>query len=302
MAFFDFIKKKNKDVKTGEAIDISENKDNKNEETGAAETNDQDEKKSRKRRFAMMVEETFPAQNKDGIVTVGKVYGTIKNGDAAYLLEPDNRVTVVNVVGLAIENNKEMEPMEEASDRVVGVKVYDINGKSQISKYAVLTSIKPELDVKARTGIENPYVLGLSHGYRKLGRDREYMGIMLRELLKAHLLAPIYLEGQDNLSSEESLEELLAEKKISFPALSRQGMPEMADFALFTDWVELARWKNVFNENHPPKTMAIKLTDAVKMVTSQSSSHMSGIVINAFGENPIALSPEVLNEIGKADM
>lgn len=302
MAFFDFIKKKNKDAKTGETAEISENIDNKNEGTGETETKEQDEKESQKRRFAMMIEETFPAQNKDGIVTVGKVYGTIKNGDSAYLLEPDNQITVVNIVGLAIENNKEMEPMEEAADRVVGVKVYDINGKSQISKYAVLTSIKPELDVKARTGIENPYVLGLSHGYRKLGRNREYMGVMLRELLKAHLLAPIYVEGQENLSSEESLEELLAGKKVSFPALSRQGTPEVADFALFTDWIELARWKNVFNENHPAKTMVIKLTDAVKMVTSQSSSHMSGIVINAFSENPVALSAEVLKEIGKADM
>ena len=295
MAFFNFKKKKDKDAEANEVSGIVEDADKKetNEEGGGASPKGQ-------RRFVMMVEETFPSQNKDGIVTVGKIYGIIKNGDSAYLLEPGNQIAVVNVVGLAVEDNKEMEPVEEATDRVVGVKVYDISGRSRISKYAVLTSIKPELDAKAETGIENPYVLGLSHGYKKFGRNREYMNVLLRELLKAHLLAPIYTEGQGSVSAEESIEEMLADKKISFPALGRPGMPGMADFAIFTDWGQLARWRNVFDENHPPKTMVLKFKDAVNMVTSQSSGQMAGIVINAFGENPIAFSKEAIDEISKA--
>lgn len=304
MAFFDFLKKKNKerDAESNNSFEVLEGTDH---EAGGSEKKGQDAQKAINRRFFMLVEETFPSQNKDGIVTVGKIYGIIKNGDAAYLLEPGNQVARINVVGLAIQNDKEMEPVEEAMDQVVGVKLYDINGKKQISKYAVLTSIQPELDAKAKTGISNPYILGLAHGYRKFGREKEYLDVLMAALMESHLLAPVYMENKgnrDDAAEEGSAKTLFEDTVISFPGLNKQDESGKADFALFTDWVELSRWKNVFDENHPPKTMVFKFVDSVDMVTSQTSGHMAGIVINAFSENPIVMPAELIVQISKSEM
>lgn len=52
----------------------------------------------------MLIEEAFPAKDSDGIVTVGMMRGTIKNGDAAYLLETGDRICMVNVMGLAVQD------------------------------------------------------------------------------------------------------------------------------------------------------------------------------------------------------
>lgn len=43
---------------------------------------------------------------------------------------------MVNVIGLAVQDNGEMKPVEEAANRVTGVKIYDIAGREKVVKYA----------------------------------------------------------------------------------------------------------------------------------------------------------------------
>ena len=297
MGLFQFFKKKNKDQEEA-VVDVQQETgiEQKKEPTARKYTNEED------RRFIMLVEETFESQHHDGIVTVGTVQGTIKNGDALFLLEPDGQAAMVNVVGLAIQENGEMKPVDEATDQVIGVKIYDINGRKKVARYAVLTSIKPVSDVRIPTGIENPYVLGLAYGYFKFGNQKEYSDILLAELLRAHFLAAVYMEKPEGDEGEDGSTRLTADMTISFPGLEKKDASGIADFALFTDWKELSYWKNVFDETHPPKTMIMQLADCFDMVSGRKDGQMPGIVINAFGQKPIVLTAQMIQSIRHSEI
>ncbi|MGN0324687.1 MAG: SseB family protein [Lachnospiraceae bacterium] len=297
MGLFQFFKKKNKDQEEA-VVDVQQETgiEQKKEPAARKYTNEED------RRLVMLVEETFESQHNDGIVTVGTVQGTVKNGDALFLLEPDGKITMVNVVGLAIQENGVMKPVDEAADQVVGVKIYDISGRKQVARYAVLTSIKPVSDVRIPTGIENPYVLGLAYGYFKFGNRKEYSDILLAELLRAHFLAAVYMEKPEGTESEDGGTGLTADMTISFPGLEKKDASGRADFALFTDWNELSYWKNVFDETHPPKTMILQMADCFDMVSGQKDGQMPGIVINAFGQKPIVLTAQMIQSIRHSEI
>ncbi len=244
------------------------------------------------RRFVMMVEEAFPAKDNDGIVTVGMMRGTIKNGDAVYLLEPGDRICMVNVIGLAVQDGGQMKPVEEAANRVTGVKIYDIAGREKVAKYAVLTSVKPQLDRGDPASIENPYVLGLSFGYRKFIRNTDFFDIFISELLMSNVLVPV-LRGKDGDA-----------------VLSRFDQSGRRDMLVFTDKFQmmLGDWnklgnpantsipENVGDHNDALRVAALRFVDCIDVVCSKTVK-IEGIALNAYGGAFIELSGEMLDTI-----
>ena len=230
------------------------------------------------RRFVMMIEKAFPAQGNDGIVTVGMMHGTIKNGDAVYLLEPGDQICMVNVIGLAVQDGGKMEPVEEATNRITGVKIYDISGRSQVAKYAVLTSVKPQSNRKDPSSIENPYVWGLSFGFKKFIKEADYFDILVSELLMTNILVPMYSEEE------------------GYAALSRTDPSGKVELLVFTDKYQmlLGDWKKAKEREDDLRITAMRFTDCIDMICSQNKK-TAGIVINAYGKFPLVLSEEMLN-------
>lgn len=236
------------------------------------------------RRFVMMIEEAFPAQDKEGIITVGMMRGTIKNGDAVYLLEPGDQICMVNVIGLAVQDGGEMKPVEEAANRITGVKIYDITGRKKVARYAVLTSVKPQINRGDPSSIENPYVWGLSFGYRKFIKDAEYFDIFISELLMTNVLVPMY-KGTEG-----------------YAVLSRSNSSGTGDLLLFTDKYQLllGDWKNVGDQEDALRITVMRFTDCIDMICSQNGK-AAGIALNAYGKFAIVLSGEILDTIYKSE-
>lgn len=286
MGLFHFGKKKETELeKSAEAVEYNKIAEKVNIKEQSC-TNDEN------RRFVMLIEEAFPAQGNDGIVTVGIMHGTIKNGDAVYLLEPGDRICMVNVIGLAIQDGGKMKPVEEAADRITGVKIYDIAGREKVAKYAVLTSVKPQLDRGEPASIENPYVLGLSFGYRKFIRDTDFFDVFISELLMTNVLVSV-LRGKDGDA-----------------VLSKSDQPGRRDMLVFTDKFQLMLGdrsklgnpentsipENVGDHNEAPRVAALRFVDCIDMVCSPDSK-IQGIALNSYGSAFIELSREMLDTI-----
>lgn len=289
MGLFHFGKKKETELeKSTETVEYNKiaEKVNINEQSY---TNDEN------RRFVMLIEEAFLAQGKDGIVTVGMMRGTIKNGDAVYLLEPGDRICMVNVIGLAVQDGGAMKPVEEASNQITGVKIYDIAGREKVAKYAVLTSVKPQLNRVEPASIENPYIWGLSYGYRKFVKDADFFDIFISELLMTSVLVPVF-RGKEGDA-----------------VLSRADQSGRRDLLAFTDKFQLmlGDWnkignqenihisENVGEQNDALRVAAIRFVDCIDMVCSQNGK-IGGIALNSYGEALIVLSGEMLDTIYKS--
>lgn len=233
------------------------------------------------RRFVMMIEEAFPAQDKEGIVTVGMMRGVIKNGDAAYLLEPGDQICMVNVIGLAVQDGGERKSVEEAANQVTGVKIYDITGREKVAKYAVLTSVKPQMNRKDPSSIENPYVWGLSYGCRKWAKEPDFFNVLISELLKANVLVAMHGE------------------KDGYAVLTRPRQAGGADLLVFTDKYQLTPEKMEDAQNDL-RVAVMKFTDCIDMVCSQNEN-TSGIAFNAYGAYAVALPHEMLDTIYRSE-
>lgn len=280
MGLFGFGKKNKADLeKAADAVEYNRivEKININEQSY---TNDEN------RRFVMMIENAFPAKDNEGIVTVGMMRGTIKNGDAVYLLEPGDQISMVNVIGLAVEDGGEMTPVEEAANRITGVKIYDITGRKGVAKYAVLTSVKPQINRKDPASIENPYIWGLSYGYQKFVKDPDYFNLFISELLMTNVLVPMY-KGKDGVA-----------------ALSRARQSGKGDLLTFSDkfqlmlgdWNKIGNQENALDQEDVLRVAAMRFTDCIDMVCSQNGN-TSGIAFNAYGTFAVVFSEEMLNTI-----
>lgn len=236
------------------------------------------------RRFVMMIEEAFPAQDNEGIVTVGMMRGVIKNGDAAYLLEPGDQICMVNVIGLAVQDGGERKSVEEAANQVTGVKIYDITGREKVAKYAVLTSVKPQMNRKDPSSIENPYVWGLSYGCRKWAKETDFFNLFISELLTANVLV------------------VMRKEKDGYVVLTKPRQAGGADLLVFTDKFQLMLedWNKMENPENDLRVAVMKFTDCIDMVCSRNEN-TSGIAFNAYGAYAVALQHEMLDTIYRSE-
>ncbi|MDE6712178.1 MAG: SseB family protein, partial [Lachnospiraceae bacterium] len=157
-------------------------------------------------------------------------------------------------------------------------RIYDISGRSQVAKYAVLTSVKPQSNRKDPSSIENPYVWGLSFGFKKFIKEADYFDILVSELLMTNILVPMYREEE------------------GYAALSRTDPSGKVELLVFTDKYQmlLGDWKKAKEREDDLRITAMRFTDCIDMICSQNKK-TAGIAINAYGKFPLVLSEEMLN-------
>lgn len=289
MGLFDRFKKKTDTETKNEDFNTKSNNEKekvKKENETAANDN---------RRFTYMVEDVFQLKNNAGIVIVGTVHGTIKVHDAVYILHPGNQITLTEISGMEHMVDGRYQQLESATDIPVGVKLGDIKDKSQILKFSVLTSIRPQPTVDVNTAVENPYVLGLSYEYRRFCSERDYLGILVYAIAHAHYLVPVHMDKEPTQSGEGTAA-FTEGSTMSFASLTHPDGNDKHVFPVFTDWRELGKWKGIFEEQNQkqPQTIIFKFKDAAAFI---DKSNNSGIVINPFSQNAVFLTEEMINNI-----
>lgn len=241
------------------------------------------------RRFTFLVEDTFQLKENLGIVVVGNVHGTVRVHDAVYIMQPGSAITLAEISGLEIPQKGRVE---EAKNEPVSIWLTDIKDKNTISKFSVFTSIRPQTVVDVESAVENPYVLGLSLEYRRFCNEADYLNLLIYEIAHGHYITPVYMSKEPERQADGSC--VMREgATMGFLSL-KDPQDETKDvFPIFTDWNALSKWENVFNEEHPPKTVILRFQDCVSFVQKNDS----GMVINPYGPTPVFLSADMIKKI-----
>lgn len=241
------------------------------------------------RRFTIIVDDTFQLLNDQGIVVTGKVYGKIRTGDAVYIFRPGSSIMLTQVHSLEIGPGVKAV---EANDQNVAVRFTDIKDKKEISKFSVLTGIRPQTVADVNTAVENPYLLGLSMEYSKYYQNKEYFNLLIYEICHAHFVVPMYLDKEPEKRADDTA--VFREgTHMQFISIRHPEDETKQVFPVFTDWQALGGWKNVFDEAHPPKTLICSFPDAVAI----SGKFHGGIVVNPYGPVPVYLPEELIEYI-----
>lgn len=241
------------------------------------------------RRFTFVVEDTFQLLHDQGIVVVGFLHGEAKVGDAAYIMLSNNEIILTEIHGMEAGPNK---IVQSAENQNLGLLFRDIKKKEDIPKLSVITSIRPQNTIDVNQSIENPQLLGLSFEYPSLNENSYYINLLIYVICHSNYLAAMYLDTQPQNNGDGTVT-FTQNTTMGFPSLKDPEDETKSVIPVFTDWVALANWKNVFDETHPPKTLILRFPDAVSMCKDS----FSGIVINPFGPVPIFLSKKMIEKI-----
>ena len=240
-------------------------------------------------RFTLVVEDTFQLLDNNGIVVAGKVYGKIKVGDAVYIFRPGGNVILTQVHSMEIGLRT---AASEAENQHVAIRFTDIKDKKEIAKFSVLTSIRPQTVVDVNTAVENPYLLGLSMDYFQYYQDNEYFNLLIYEICHAHFIVPMYLNKEPE-KQEGGTAVFREGARMQFISINHPEDETKQVFPVFTDWLALGKWKNVFDKEHPPKTLICRFPDAVAI----SKNFHGGIVVNPYGPVPVYFSEDLVEQI-----
>lgn len=239
------------------------------------------------RRFTFLVENAKQLNEAEGIMLAGMLYGNVQVGDEVYMLLPNHTMMESKIDGIEVAADQKAESAENQKVVLQFKGIRDIN---QVPRYTVITSIRPQEKPSADTTIENPHLLGLSMDYPRLNKDPLYMNLLVFELCHAYFLVPARVNNNP-LKNGDGTATFQQDTQIRFP-----GLPDPADsnksvFTIFTDWLALANWQNLFDEEHPPKAIIMRFPDVVNV------SNGNGIILNAFGPTSIYLPCEVVQKI-----
>ena len=246
------------------------------------------------RGFTLLVEDTFNLKDNTGIVVVGTVHGVMTVGDAAYVLHPGNAITTTTIGGIEVAKD---ERSKVAIDQPIGLMLPGIKDKSQIAKYSVITSIHPQTVVDVNTAVENPYILGMSLEYSRFANDPEFSSLLVYKIAHGHYLAPMRLDKEPDKNPDGTC---TFKEGATMGFISLKSNDEKGDnvFPVFTDWRTLGNWKQLFDNDNPPKTMIFSFPDCVTLTKKGNE----GMVINPFGPSsiyvPMSLIDSVINSEG----
>lgn len=245
------------------------------------------------RRFLLLVEDVFQLKDNQGIVVAGTIHGTIHVNDAVYILHPGKAITLAEITGIEVAQG---QLAEQATDQPIGIRISDIKDKSEIAKYSVLTSIRPQTQIDVNTAVENPYILGMSLEYPRFSKDQEYLNLLIYEIAHGHYLAPMYLNKEPE-KKEDGTSVFTEGTTMGFVSIKDPQDNTKNIFPVFTDWDALSRWKDVFDENHQPKTMILQFPDCVSIT---KNGH-TGMVINPYGPNSIYIPMNLIDSVVNSD-
>lgn len=252
----------------------------------------QAEKKADKvRRCTLLVEDIFESARTQGVMVIGNLHGRIREEDTMYLYQPGKQVKEVHVVGIELGPR---EIVETAKNQQVGLGL-DIEDINEVSRYAVLSSVKPVEEERANLVIENPRLFGLMMEYGRLYQNSVYMDALLYELCQAKFLVPFYMERPPIPQEDGSMD--FGEKNfVGFRSLKMKGDESRIVFPVFTDEVATMAWKNAFQEGQPKRFATMQLPH---LLVEVRRGH-AGLTINPFGPVPVYFPKELLDQVEKS--
>lgn len=239
------------------------------------------------RRFTLLVENAKQLSEEEGIMIAGMLYGTLRLGDEVYMLLPNHSMRITRIDGIEVAEGQNADSAENQKVVLQFKEIKDIN---MVPRYTVITSIRPQEKPTVDTTIENPHLLGLSMDYPRLNKDPLYMNLLVFELCHAYFLVPARVAANP-VKNEDGTSTFKQDTQVRFPGIQDPSDSNKSAFTIFTDWLALANWKNLFDENHPPKAIIMRFPDVVNVAAG------NGVMLNPFGPTSIFLPAEVIKKI-----
>lgn len=235
------------------------------------------------RRFTMLVEDAKQLEDEQGIQLAGIVYGNIQLGDLVYFILPNNMILYSRIDGIEIGAGQNANKAE--NQRVV-LLFEDIKDINRVPKYTVLTSIHPQDRAEEQSAVENPHLLGLSRDFHRLSNDPNYFNIFIYVLCHAYFLVPVKTPGAAGAGEEG---------QVQFPALKDPKNPSKSIFPVFTDWIALVGWQDLFEDGKPPIAVILRFPDVVNICKG------NGMILNPFGPTAVMIPDQLLEQIVNID-
>ena len=189
-------------------------------------------------RFHLLIENAIDVT--DEITITGMIHGEANIHQLVYLLLP-NRSILATIIKDIIVNG---ERKESVCDEEATIILKDTKGLTNIPRFSCLTSIQPQTTIDPSIPAENPYIRALSYEYKKYLQDQEFFPIFISELVHAHFVTPMFLNGESQ--SENGKVIIKKDSTMSFPALPDPRDNSKRVFPVVTDWVELTKWTSLF--------------------------------------------------------
>ncbi len=246
------------------------------------------------RRYSLMVEDVFETSRLQGVMVIGNLYGKVKVGDTMYLYQPDRSVKEVHVVTIELGPRDEVEV---AKNQQVGL-CLDLESIEEVSKYAVLSSVKPLPAELAERIIENPRLFGLMMEYRRLYTNSNYMDEVLKELCHAKFVVPLYMD-RPPVPQEDGKVGFGSDAQVGFRALKKWDDASKTVFPAFTDEVALMSWKDAYHEGQPKRLATMQLPYIIDYV--DKGGH-AGFVANPFGPVSVYFPRELLKQVQASEV
>lgn len=245
------------------------------------------------KRCSMMVEDFFEVSRIQGVMVIGVMHGRVRQGDTLYLYQQGKPVKEVHVA--AIEQGPR-DVVDTAKDQQVGLCI-DIESLDEVSRFAVISSVKPAEGEMAMRIIENPRMFGLMMEYERMYQNAAYMETLLYELCFAKFVTPLYMERPPIPQADGNMA-FGEETFVGFHSLKKPGDESQVIFPAFTDEVATMTWKEAFQEGQPKRFATLQLPHLLMEV---QKGH-AGIVINPFGPVPVYFSKELLEQVEKSEV
>lgn len=252
-----------------------------------------DKKEGRERRCSLLIESMFESTRLQGVMVIGNLHGRVREDDTLYLYQPEKPVREVKVLGI------ELGPraiVETAKDQQVGLGL-DIEDINEVSKFAVLSSVKPAEGEMAQRVIENPRLFGLMMEYDRLYQQLPYMDELLTELCYAKFLIPLYME-RPPIPQEDGTMAFGEETFVGFRSLKNPGDDSQVVFPAFTDEVATMSWKDAFQEGQPKRFATMQLPH---LLVEVNRGH-AGLIVNPFGPVPVYFPKELLMQVERSEV
>ena len=250
-------------------------------------------KDGRQKRCSLMIEEIFESTRLQGVMVIGNIHGRVREEDTMYLYQPGKPVREVKVLGIELGPR---EIVDTAKDCQVGLGL-DIEDVNEVSKFAVLSSVKPAEGEMAQRVIENPRLLGLTMEYNRLYQNAAYMDELLYELCQAKFLVPLYME-RPPIPQEDGSMAFGEETFVGFRSLKKPDDDSQVVFPAFTDEVATMSWKDAFQEGQPKRFATMQLPH---LLVEVERGH-AGLAINPFGPVPVYFPKELLAQVEQSDV
>ncbi len=248
-------------------------------------------KTERGRRFTLMVEEVFESARIQGVMVIGNLHGRVREDDTMYLYQKGKPVKEVKVIGIELGPR---DVVETAKNQQVGLGL-DIEDINEVSRFAVLSSVKPAEGERANLVIENPRLFGLMMEYNRLYQNAVYMDELLYELCYAKFVIPLYME-RPPVPQADGGAKFGTDSFVGFRSLKKPGDDSEAVFPAFTDEVATMAWKEAFQEGQPKRFATMQLPH---LLTEVKRGH-AGLVVNPFGPVPVYFPKELLDQVEKS--